>query len=963
MVSVIKNLSCDIETHSSVDLTKSGVYKYAASPDFEILLFGYSVDGDDVQVVDFTKGEELPQEIILALLDNKTPKWAFNCSFERTCIARFLQDKGLLPKGQFLKPASWYCSMVWSAYMGLPLSLKGVGAVLGLEQQKMTEGQELIRYFCCPCKPTKANGGRTRNHPTDAPDKWELFKKYNRRDVEVELAIKERLAKFPVPEQVWREYHQDQEINDRGILVDMPLVRNAIAISQKCTEENLHKAQTITGLENPNSPIQLKEWLAAKGVAVDSLAKTEVERLLGKTTGQVHELLSLRQQLSKSSVKKYTAMVNVAGADGRARGLFQFYGANRSGRFAGRLVQLQNLARNSMADLDEARQLVRQGNYDALGLLYDSVPDVLSQLIRTAFVPRPGHKFIVADFSAIECRVLAWLAGEQWVLDVFANNGDIYCAAAEKMFHVPVVKHGQNGELRQKGKQATLSCIAEGQLVLTDHGLIPIEHVTVADRVWDGESWVRHDGVVYKGIQEVIEYEGLVATKDHLVWVEGEHRPIRFREAAASSAHLIQTGNGGCALRLGENYQCRETLEQELESLLCPNTMPRMWQNPVAGFRQPSSRQVERMSALFTATTNPVVARQKIDGCKTSLCESEGCTIPQLWWPGNSFQIQKCHGSRVVSNRTVRLAIESNGTGQNRYKWQLCSGECSICKSLPKHGKSAEYSVVPVRADILAILPEYSNTKIVNRGKPCGDYSGCGNGSSPKAEKLASYRGQARVYDIRNAGRYHRFTVSGKLVHNCGYGGSVGALKAMGALEAGMKEEELQPLVDAWREANPNIVKFWWDVDRAAREAVKGKTTTETHGIEFVCRSGMLFIELPSGRHLSYVQPCIGENRFGGESVTYMGIGATKKWERIETFAGKLVENITQAVARDVLCYAMQTLGDERIVMHVHDELIIEAETELSLEEVCEKMGRTPPWAPGLILRADGYECQYYKKD
>ena len=647
-------LSIDIETYSSVDLSKCGVYKYAASPDFEILLFGYSVDGGAVKVVDFTQGEDLPQEILLALLDDKTPKWAFNCSFERTCIARFLQDKGLLAEGEFLSPASWYCSMVWSAYMGLPLSLKGVGAVLGLEQQKMAEGQELIRYFCCPCKPTKTNGGHRRNLPADAPDKWELFKKYNQRDVEVELAIKERLAKFPVPDSVWREYHQDQEINDRGILVDMPLVRNAITISQKCTKENLQRAQAITGLENPNSPIQLKEWLASNGISVDSLAQAEVERLLKEATGQVRELLTLRQQLSKSSVKKYTAMVNVAGVDDRARGLFQFYGANRSGRFAGRLVQLQNLARNSMTDLDEARQLVRQENYDALHLLYDSVPDVLSQLIRTAFVPRPGYKFIVADFSAIECRVLAWLAGEQWVLDVFANNGDIYCACAEKMFHMPVVKHGQNGELRQKGKQATLSC---------------------------------------------------------------------------------------------------------------------------------------------------------------------------------------------------------------------------------------------------------------------------------------------------------------------GYGGSVGALKAMGALEAGMKEDELQPLVDAWREANPNIVKFWWDVDRAAKAAVKEKTTTETHGLQFVCRSGMLFIELPSGRHLSYAQPAIGENRFGGESVTYMGIGATKKWERIETFAGKLVENITQAVARDVLCYAMQTLGNEQIVMHVHDELIIEAEPEISLEEVCEKMGRTPPWAPGLILRADGYVCQYYKKD
>ena len=650
----MKNLSIDIETFSSVNLAKSGVYRYAESPDFEILLFGYSMDGGPVQAVDFTQSEELPAEVLTALIDTAVKKWAFNCSFERTCIARYLRDRGMLGVGEFLSPTSWYCSMVWSAYMGLPLSLKGVGAVLGLEQQKMDEGKDLIRYFCCPCKPTQANGGRERNLPKDAPDKWDTFKRYNKRDVEVEMAIQQKLGKFPVPQQVWEEYHQDQEINDRGILVDRQLVQNAIAISQKCTEENLVRAQAITGLENPNSPIQLKEWLLAQGVKVESLAKKEVQQMLDVTSGNVHELLVLRQQLSKSSVKKYTAMVNVAGSDDRARGLFQFYGANRSGRFAGRLVQLQNLARNSMPDLAQARQLVRQGNYAALGVLYDSVPDVLSQLIRTAFIPKPGRKFIVADFSAIECRVLAWLAGEQWVLDVFAAQGDIYCATAEKMFHVPVVKHGQNGELRQKGKQATLSC---------------------------------------------------------------------------------------------------------------------------------------------------------------------------------------------------------------------------------------------------------------------------------------------------------------------GYGGSVGALKAMGAIESGMKEDELQPLVDAWREANPNIVKFWWDVDHAAKAAVKGHTTTETHGLQFVCRSGMLFIELPSGRHLAYVLPRIGENRFGGESITYMGIGATKKWERIETFAGKLVENITQAVARDILCYAMQTLRDTRIVMHVHDELIIEADERLTLEEVCEKMGQTPPWASGLLLRADGYACQYYQKD
>lgn len=647
-------LNIDLETFSSTELAKSGVYRYAENPDFEILLFGYSIDCGPVRVVDLASGEKLPDEVVEALLDPGTQKWSFNCLFERTCISRYLRDLGKLEPNEFLNPDSWYCSMVWSAYLGLPLSLKGVGAVLGLEKQKLSEGHDLIRYFCCPCRPSKTNGGRTRNLPGDAPEKWELFKKYNARDVEVEIAIKKRLSKFPVPEHVWAEYHQDQEINDRGILVDMAFVQSAIAISQEITEQNMKKAQGITGLQNPNSPMQIKEWLAERGVAADSLAKKEVERLLKETTGDVHELLSLRQQLSKSSIKKYIAMANVAGEDGRARGLFQFYGANRSGRFAGRLIQLQNLARNSMSDLDEARRLVKHGDWDALGMLYDSVPGVLSQLIRTSFIPREGSRFIVADYSAIECRVLAWLAGEQWVLDVFADNGDIYCATAEKMFHVPVVKHGQNAELRQKGKQATLSC---------------------------------------------------------------------------------------------------------------------------------------------------------------------------------------------------------------------------------------------------------------------------------------------------------------------GYGGSAGALIAMGALAAGMKEEELQPLVDAWRKANPRIVKFWWDVDRAAKTAVKERSATETHGIRFVCRSGMLFIILPSGRQLSYAQPRMGENRFGGESLTYMGTGTARKWTRIETFGGKLAENITQAVARDILCYAMQKLRSDRIVMHVHDELVIEAGQDESLEEICRKMGQTPPWAPGLILKADGYECRYYRKD
>lgn len=642
----MRTLSIDIETYSDVDLSKCGVYKYAASPAFEVLLFGYAVDGRDVCVVDLACGEQIPEEVISALSDTSVPKWAFNAMFERVCLSNFL--------GEWLKPEGWHCTMVWSATLGLPLSLETAGAALGLEKQKLTEGKDLIRYFCVPCKPTKANGGRMRNLPGHDPEKWERFKDYNLRDVETEMQIQKRLSNFPVPDAIWEEYHLDQEINDRGIGVDMELVRQAIAMDARSRERLTAAMRELTELENPNSVQQMKQWLADHGLETDTLGKKAVAELLKTAPGPLREVLSLRQQLAKSSVKKYTAMENAVCADSRAHGMFQFYGANRTGRFSGRLIQLQNLYKNTMPDLAQARALVRSGNYEALSLLYEDIPDTLSQLIRTAFVPQDGRKLIVADFSAIEARVLAWFAGEKWVLEVFEKGGDIYCETAARMFHCRVEKHGENAELRQKGKQATLSC---------------------------------------------------------------------------------------------------------------------------------------------------------------------------------------------------------------------------------------------------------------------------------------------------------------------GYGGSVGALKAMGALEAGMTEEELQPLVDSWREANPNIVRFWWDVDRAVKDCIRQRVPTETHGLHFDYRSAMLFITLPSGRRLAYVKPRIGENQFGGESVTYMGVGGTKKWERLESYGPKFVENIVQGTARDILCYAMQTLKNCSIVAHVHDEIIIEADRRMSVAAVCEQMGRTPPWAKGLKLRADGYECEFYQKD
>ena len=646
----MQTLSIDLETYSDQPLAKTGVYRYVESPAFEILLFAYSVDGGSVQQIDLACGEKIPSEVLAALEDETVTKWAFNANFERICLSRFLG----YPTGDYLEPDSWKCSMVWAAYMGLPLSLEGVGAVLGLEKQKLSEGKDLIKYFCQPCAPTKSNGQRTRNLPKHALDKWQAFKKYNIRDVETEMSIQARLSKYPVPDSVWEEYHLDQEINDRGVGLDMELVRQAIQMDGRSRSELTQAMKELTSLDNPNSVQQMKQWLADNGVETDTLGKKAVAELLKTAPPELQKVLTLRQQLAKSSVKKYQAMETAVCADGRARGMFQFYGANRTGRWAGRIIQMQNLPQNHLDDLAEARGLVRVGDFDALEILYEDVPDTLSQLIRTAFVPQKNRKFIVADFSAIEARVIAWLAGEKWRQDVFAEGKDIYCASASQMFGVPVEKHGVNGHLRQKGKIAELAL---------------------------------------------------------------------------------------------------------------------------------------------------------------------------------------------------------------------------------------------------------------------------------------------------------------------GYGGSVGALKAMGALEMGLQEDELPALVSAWRQANPKIVQFWWAVDRAVMDAVTRKTTTKTHGIIFSARNGMLFITLPSGRSLAYVKPKIGENRFGGDCITYEGVGGTKKWERLESYGPKFVENIVQATSRDILCCAMQTLRCCSIVMHIHDEVVIEADRRMSLQTVCDQMGRTPPWASGLQLRADGYETDFYKKD
>lgn len=849
--------------------------------------------------------------------------------------------------------------MVAAAYLGLPLSLAGVGAVLQLQQQKMSEGKALIRYFCVPYD--HVNGIPVFHAPADAPKKWSVFRAYNQRDVETEQAIEQKIARFPVPEFVWREYDLDQTVNDRGIQLDLQLVQQAIRMDSLTKDKLLHQLKDLTDLDNPNSVQQMKQWLAEHGLELESLGKKEVQEQLKNASPDLRTVLLLRQQVSKSSVKKYQAMQNAVCSDGRARGMFQFYGANRTGREAGRIIQLQNLPQNHLPDLEDARKLVKSGDLEAVELLYEDVPDTLSQLIRTAFVPKPGYKFLVADFSAIEARVIAWLAGETWRMQAFAEGKDIYCASASKIFGVPVVKHGINGHLRQKGKVAELACIAEGQLVLTDHGLIPIEKVTTDDLLWDGEQWVHHEGVIYKGKREVITYEGLTATPDHLVWIEGQSRPIQFGIAASCGSHLVQTGDGGKSIRLGENYQCGKTLEQNMEPLLCVDRMHRMQLEAVDATFQPYIRKIKWLSEMFSAQKNSALARKKTNRSKATLRKPKRCRIFQLRCKRDSVRFSFCDSGRFVSDKQVWHTRTGNGNRQDRRQWKLCSGKSQVCYSYRKQFEQADDRLNTIRPKLLALCVQYHYSKIIQRDDTRRNYSGCRKCRCGEKKMLETHSRTARLYDIQNAGRHHRFTVSGKLVHNCGYGGSVGAMKAMGGSE--MSDAELKQIVTDWRTASPHIVQLWWDVENAAIKAVRDKTETETHGIHFSYESGFLFIKLLSGRRLAYVKPRIGENRFGGDSITYEGIGTGRKWERLETYSGKLVENIVQATARDLLFYSMQTLSQYFIVGHIHDEMIIECPKDTKLDEICQQMAITPDWAKGLLLRADGYECSFYKKD
>ena len=958
----MENLYIDIETYSGTPID-NGVYEYAADPDFQVLLFGYSIDKGPVEVVDLAGGEKLSDELTAALTDPAVLKHAHNAAFERICLSRFLG----MPVGTYLDPAQWRCTMVKCAYYGLPLKLENAGAALKIDRQKFAaSGKRLIKKFCVP-----SHGGRPECYPEENPIEWETFKEYNIRDVEAEIDIDSVLPDIQY-EKLWEEYAADQRINDNGALIDTVLVDNIVKINQDIDAEHLRQFRELTYVDNPKSVTQLKAWFAAKGYSLTSLDKKAITTLTKTCKDpEVLEVLKLRQLTSKSSITKYTAMQNLIAntPDHRARGCFQFYGSH-TGRWAGRHIQLQNLPQNHLPELNSARQLVREGDEETLELLYDNLPQVFSELIRTAIIAPRGKTLIVADFSAIEARVIAWVAGENWKLQAFKDGKDLYCSTASAMFGVPVEKHGVNGDLRQKGKIAELACIAEGSLVLTDQGLVPIEQVTTDMRVWDGVNWVEHEGVVYKGIREVIAYEGLTATPDHLVWVEGQQEPIQLGVASALGLHLIQTGDRGQAVWLGRNHKPGETVEQKKKSLLCAYKMRKLRVNPMAATGRINRRKVKRMSELFTAETNSSMALQKTDSGKAKVRKSKRQRLQKLWRKGYKIRLSECKRSRTVSDRDLWSTEQSVRDRQDRHKQRLCSRQSQVCRALRKLCKSTQMCFDRLSAAILALCLYDNNKETLTRQNKGRDHRRSKTGCERQAQRMALDRRQAPVYDIRNAGEHHCFTVSGHLVHNCGYGGSVGALKAFGAVEMGIPESELEGIVTSWREANPNIVKLWWAVGNAAIDLVEGKAKVKhinsQVGMSF--QKGKLLIRLPSGRLLVYPGAAIGENRFGGKSIIYEGVNSTThQWDCIDTYGPRLVENIIQAIARDLLTEAILRISknpDCRIVAHVHDEIIIEADpNKVTLEDMIKAMCVLPDWGEGLILNAAGFTNNYYMKD
>lgn len=962
-----KVLSLDFETFSATDIGACGSYKYMEDPEFEILLMSYAYDDDEVTVIDLTAGEKVPLTVMFDLTNPAVTKAAWNCAFERNAI--------LTQWGVYCPPEQWEDSMILAGQCGLPMSLAGASEALGLgeDQAKMKEGKALIRYFCQPCKPTKTNGMRTRNLPEHAPEKWETFKKYNGQDVVAERAIRKMLSRWAPTEREHDFWCLDARINERGVRIDRKLAINAVAMDEKYKAELTERAIAITGLENPKSVTQVKNWLAdQEGKRFPSLNKKVVAEVVSQLqTDEAKEFMAIRTELSKSSTAKYAAMLRSICRDDHVRGCFQFYGANRTGRFAGRLVQFQNMSKNEMPDLADCRELVRDGHYTAVKALYGGVAKPLSELVRTAIIPEEGHRILVADFSAIEARVIAWLAGEQWRLDVFNSGGDIYCMSASQMFKVPVVKHGENGHLRQKGKVAELACIAEGQPVLTDRGLVPIESVTRDMKVWDGEDWVSHEGVVCNGYREVITYDGLTATEDHVVWVEGQSRPIPFGDAASCGARLLRTGAGQRPLRMADDHVPGEKIYSRVAPPLRPDALRKLWEGILDKFRELAARKNERLPALFTAEKNTDVAVETPICGEGPVREPKQPGVQKLRRPGNTVRFPKRHSGRLIPFGDFWRAGQSDADRPHRHERKLCAGESEVLYAEGKPSEQKDHSPFGVQAGNVAVCGNDCAAYAGVRHDSEGDHCFRRDGRVREKKELENNRKTVAVYDIRNAGEHHRYTVSGALVHNCGYGGGVGALKNFGADKMGMTEEEMQETVDLWRESSPKICQLWQTMEKAACRCVLSKAPTKDSlaGVRFDYENGVLWMTLPSGRRLAYWGAQYTESRFhpGRRTLSYMGVDQqTKKWNRIETWGGKLVENLVQATARDCLRESMFSLDAEGydIRAHVHDEVIVtEPIGGRSVEQMAEVMGRAIDWAPGLPLRADGYEGSYYFKD
>ena len=967
-----KLLRIDLETYSPADLRKCGVYPYAEHPEFEILLFGYAFDDEPVKVIDLAQGEEIPEDIVEAIFSPDVVKTAYNASFERTCLAAHF--------GRPTPPEQWRCTSVLALTLGMPGNLAAVSEVCNLapDKQKMGIGHGLIRYFCIPCKPTKKNGERTRNYPRHDPAKWDLFKLYCTKDVEAERAIYDKLIRWAPNENEQRLWALDQKINDTGMMIDLDLVKAAIGIDDIVKEKLTKEFFELTGITKATQVAKLKKWLEEEhDIETEQLNKEAVKEILKLTDdAKVERAMQLRQMLSKSSVSKYHAMLRAVCADGRVRGLYQFYGANRTGRWAGRIVQTQNLARSDLEheDLVLARQLVKAYEIDLLELLFGPVQQLLSELIRTAFIAPPGKKLAIVDFSAVEARGLAWGAGEEWRMEVFRTHGKIYEASASEMFKVPLDSIDKKSPLRQKGKISELACIAEGALVLTDEGLVAIENVTDGMRVWDGVEFVSCAGAIFKGVGNVISYDGLTATPDHLVWIEGESRPVQFRVAAAGGSRLSCTGVGRTPVRLGESDISGTAIHTGLERPNDADAVRPVRVGPVVEHGESYPREVEGLPVVLPAASPSPLAGPPHHSDETALREPPGRGVRELWGARDQVSVRFGSGSGHLDS-LESWAAQGDGARPEGQQRELRPWESALCDS---QGSAVQQANVEAYSSGLRLvgtakppLVQYDSTAAWYGADQSADRGACEASGSREEKELARDPGQARtarLYDLLNCGPNNRFTISGKLVHNCGFGGGAGALIAMGGLKMGLHEEELPELIKKWRAANPAVTQFWKDLERHAKQTLRTRIPSGVPGkYRFDYESGFLFMTLPSGRRLAYVKPrLVKEGTF--TKITYDGMDqVTKQWGRVDTFGGKICENWDQGACRDILGEALLSLDSAGIpiVGHVHDEAIIEVdevepETEYRIAE--EIFSRPMPWAPGLPLSGDGFISPFYKK-